>query len=122
MIKDDINVMKGDITVMKDDINVMKGDITVMKDDINVMKDDITVMKGDVNVMKDDVSVTKNDVSVIKDDINGLGEAFRREVQSSIKLSRRALCPERSYADSRPELHSSNPFAEVSRHEDESRC
>ena len=26
--------------------------------------------------------MTKNDVSVIKDDINGLGEAFRREVQA----------------------------------------
>jgi hypothetical protein len=47
-----------------------------------VMKDDITVMKDDINVMKDDISVTKNDVSVIKDDINGLGEAFRQEVQA----------------------------------------
>lgn len=74
--------IEADITVIKDDINVMKGDITVMKDDINVMKDDITVMKDDVNVMKDDISVTKNDVSVIKDDINGLGEAFRQEVQA----------------------------------------
>ena len=60
----------------------IEADITVMKDDINVMKDDITVMKGDVNVMKDDISVTKTDVSVIKDDINGLGEAFRQEVQA----------------------------------------
>ena len=60
----------------------IEADITVIKDDINVMKDDITVMKGDVNVMKDDISVTKNDVSVIKDDINGLGEAFRQEVQA----------------------------------------
>ena len=74
--------IEADITVIKDDINVMKGDITVIKDDINVMKGDITVMKGDVNVMKDDISVTKNDVSVIKDDINGLGEAFRQEVQA----------------------------------------
>ena len=74
--------IEADITVIKDDINVMKDDITVMKDDINVMKDDITVMKGDVNVMKDDISVTKNDVSVIKNDINGLGEAFRQEVQA----------------------------------------
>ena len=74
--------IEADITVIKDDINVMKGDITVMKDDINVMKDDITVMKDDINVMKDDISVTKNDVSVIKDDINGLGEAFRQEVQA----------------------------------------
>ena len=82
VIKDDINVMKGDITVMKDDINVMKDDITVMKDDVNVMKDDISVTKNDVSVMKDDISVTKNDVSVIKDDINGLGEAFRQEVQA----------------------------------------
>ena len=60
----------------------IEADITVIKDDINVMKGDITVMKGDVNVMKDDISVTKNDVSVIKDDINGLGEAFRQEVQA----------------------------------------
>ena len=74
--------IEADITVMKDDINVMKGDITVMKDDINVMKDDISVTKNDVSVIKDDISVTKNDVSVIKDDINGLGEAFRQEVQA----------------------------------------
>ena len=74
--------IEADITVIKDDINVMKGDITVMKDDINVMKDDISVTKDDINVMKDDISVTKNDVSVIKDDINGLGEAFRQEVQA----------------------------------------
>ena len=60
----------------------IEADITVIKDDINVMKDDITVMKDDINVMKDDISVTKNDVSVIKDDINGLGEAFRQEVQA----------------------------------------
>ena len=60
----------------------IEADITVIKDDINVMKGDITVMKDDVNVMKDDISVTKNDVSVIKDDINGLGEAFRQEVQA----------------------------------------
>ena len=60
----------------------IEADITVIKDDINVMKGDITVMKDDINVMKDDVSVTKNDVSVIKDDINGLGEAFRQEVQA----------------------------------------
>ena len=60
----------------------IEADITVIKDDINVMKDDITVMKDDVNVMKDDISVTKNDVSVIKGDINGLGEAFRQEVQA----------------------------------------
>ena len=50
--------------------------------DITVMKDDINVMKGDITVMKDDINVTKNDVSVIKDDINGLGEAFRQEVQA----------------------------------------
>ena len=74
--------IEADITVIKDDINVVKGDITVMKDDINVMKDDISVTKDDVSVMKDDISVTKNDVSVIKDDINGLGEAFRQEVQA----------------------------------------
>ena len=67
--------IEADITVMKDDINVMKGDITVMKDDISVTK-------NDVSVIKDDISVTKNDVSVIKDDINGLGEAFRQEVQA----------------------------------------
>ena len=60
----------------------IEADITVIKDDINVMKDDITVIKDDINVMKDDISVTKNDVSVIKDDINGLGEAFRQEVQA----------------------------------------
>ena len=75
VIKDDINMMKGDITVMKDDIIVIKDDITVMKDDINVTKDDI-------NVMKEDIGITKNDVSVIKHDINGLGEAFRQEVQA----------------------------------------
>ena len=60
----------------------IEADITVIKDDINVMKDDISVTKNDINVMKDDISVTKNDVSVIKDDINGLGEAFRQEVQA----------------------------------------
>ena len=60
----------------------IEADITVIKDDINMMKGDITVMKDDINVMKDDISVTKNDVSVIKDDINGLGEAFRQEVQA----------------------------------------
>ena len=60
----------------------IEADITVMKDDINVMKDDISVTKNDVSVMKDDIAVTKNDVSVIKNDINGLGEAFRQEVQA----------------------------------------
>ena len=60
----------------------IEADITVIKDDINVVKGDITVMKDDINVMKGDISVTKNDVSVIKDDINGLGEAFRQEVQA----------------------------------------
>ena len=60
----------------------IEADITVIKDDINMMKGDITVMKDDINVMKDDISVTKNDVSVMKDDINGLGEAFRQEVQA----------------------------------------
>ena len=60
----------------------IEADITVIKDDINMMKGDITVMKDDINVMKGDISVTKNDVSVIKDDINGLGEAFRQEVQA----------------------------------------
>ena len=81
-IEADITVMKDDINVMKDDITVMKDDIIVIKDDITVMKDDIAVTKNDITVMKDDIAVTKNDVSVIKGDINGLGEAFRQEVQA----------------------------------------
>ena len=89
VMKDDITVMKDDITVMKDDIAVTKNDVTVMKDDITVMKDDITVMKddiaatkSDVTVMKHDIAATKGDIGVIKNDINGLGEAFRQEVQA----------------------------------------
>ena len=82
VMKDDIAVTKNDITVMKADIAVTKNDITVMKADIAATKNDITVMKADIAVTKDDVAATKSDIGVIKNDINGLGEAFRQEVQA----------------------------------------
>ena len=81
-IEADITVMKDDITVMKADIAATKNDITVMKADIAATKNDITVMKADIAVTKDDVAATKSDIGVIKSDINGLGEAFRQEVQA----------------------------------------
>ena len=80
--KDDITVMKTDIAATKNDITVIKSDITVMKADIETTKDDITVMKADIAVTKDDVAATKSDIGVIKSDMNGLGEAFRQEVQA----------------------------------------
>ncbi len=92
-IKDNINLLKGDVSGLKDDmksvkgdIGVLKGDVSGLKDDMKSVKGDISVLKGDVSGLKDDMKSVKGDIGVLKDnsskirkDINTIVSFFDRE-------------------------------------------
>ena len=53
--KEDLNLVKGDLTLMRSDLMQMRGDMTLMRSDLTQVQGDMTLVRGDLTVVKDDL-------------------------------------------------------------------
>ncbi len=65
-IKDDIGVLKTDVSSLKTDVGSLKTDVSSLKTDVGSLKTDVSALKDDVGVLKKDMVSVKNQLNDIK--------------------------------------------------------
>jgi hypothetical protein len=79
VLKEDVSVLKKDVSGLKEDMVVVKGDVSGLKEDMVVVKGNVSGLKEDMVVVKGDVSGLKEDHISIKRDVAQLkGDSFER--------------------------------------------
>ena len=78
--------IKEDISVLKKDVSDLKEDVSVLKKDVSNLKEDMSVLKKDVSDLKEDVSCLKEDVARLDARQSKMELIIENEIRPDIKL------------------------------------
>ena len=77
LTKEDLQAIKfivdDSVSGLKEDVDELKTEVTVLKEDVSELKEDVSELKTKVTVLNEDVSELKTDVAVLKDKVDNLG-------------------------------------------------
>ena len=86
VLKGEVVELKGDVAVLKSEVVAIKGDVAVLKGEVVELKSDVAVLKGEVVELKSDVAVLKSDVAVIKSDLSELKKSVANIEQTQLDM------------------------------------